>query len=370
MRIFPRLLAAAFFCLSLAATGSEVFTWSTTSDNNNATPPNGWPEGMQYSQVNNAAREMMGAIARQSVDLTDASVAGSANAYTISPSRTIASYTSGLEFAFIAPFTNTGAATMKIGMLSAVNLLDQDGNELPAGAITENARYHIRYISNAFRVMTPIILNSTNSTDTTKAASAAAVKEAFDIASGAASLAKTGDIKLTIKTTADMGWIIMNDGSIGDSSSGATTRANDDTKPLYVLICTNISNTYAPMSGGRGASCESDFAAHKALMLPRVLGRALAVGGTGSGLSARALGQYMGEENHILSINEMPSHQHDSAWGSDNATPPYGLSTSGPRVGSGDTDYNNPGWLTGPAGGGAAHNNMQPTTFLNVMIKL
>lgn len=64
MRIFPRLLAAALLCLAPAVFASEVTTWSTTSDNNNSTPPNGWPEGMQYSQVNNTGREMMGAIAR------------------------------------------------------------------------------------------------------------------------------------------------------------------------------------------------------------------------------------------------------------------------------------------------------------------
>lgn len=60
--LIVRLLAVLL--LSLPAAASEVSTWSTTSDNNNSTPPNGWPEGMNYSQVNNSAREMMGSIAR------------------------------------------------------------------------------------------------------------------------------------------------------------------------------------------------------------------------------------------------------------------------------------------------------------------
>ena len=38
----------------------------------------------------------------------------------------------------------------------------------------------------------------------------------------------TGDVKQTFKTIADPGWVMMNDGSIGDGSSGATTRANPD----------------------------------------------------------------------------------------------------------------------------------------------
>lgn len=63
MRTFlARLLVA--LCFALPVMASEVSTWSTTSDNNNSSPPNGWPEGMNYSQVNNSAREMMGAIAR------------------------------------------------------------------------------------------------------------------------------------------------------------------------------------------------------------------------------------------------------------------------------------------------------------------
>ena len=33
--------------------------WSTTAADNNSTPPNGWPEGMLPSQVNNSARQMM-----------------------------------------------------------------------------------------------------------------------------------------------------------------------------------------------------------------------------------------------------------------------------------------------------------------------
>jgi cytoskeletal protein CcmA (bactofilin family) len=43
---------------------SEVFGWSPIDDSNNLTPPDGWPEGMQPSGVNNVGRMMMGAIKR------------------------------------------------------------------------------------------------------------------------------------------------------------------------------------------------------------------------------------------------------------------------------------------------------------------
>jgi hypothetical protein len=40
---------------------TDVGTWDPVDDNNNAASPNGWPEGMMPSGVNNSARMMMGA---------------------------------------------------------------------------------------------------------------------------------------------------------------------------------------------------------------------------------------------------------------------------------------------------------------------
>jgi hypothetical protein len=45
---------------------SETYEWSTTAASNNSAPPDGWPEEMRPSEVNNSAREMMAAIARSS----------------------------------------------------------------------------------------------------------------------------------------------------------------------------------------------------------------------------------------------------------------------------------------------------------------
>lgn len=47
---------------------ANISTWSTTAANNNATPPDGFPEGQTPSSVNNAARELMAAIRRQHED--------------------------------------------------------------------------------------------------------------------------------------------------------------------------------------------------------------------------------------------------------------------------------------------------------------
>lgn len=261
----------------------------------------------------------------------------------------------------------------------------------------------------------------------------------------------TGDVKLTLKTAADTAWILMNDTSIGSAASGATGRANADTEPLYTLLWTNIVNTWAPVAGGRGGSAAADFAANKALTLPKSLGRALAGYGTGTSVAtgldadvdltgntlavpsnnakwitgmpvvftlasgtitglthsttyyvirssatllqlasslvnaqngtaidftaksspvwtlthtytARVLGEQAGEQDHAQSLSELIGHSHS-----------YGRSAG--AGGGGGTCGDAPGagvsnGATNQAGGATPMNILQPTLFLNVMVKL
>lgn len=176
---------------------------------------------------------------------------------------------------------------------------------------------------------------------------------------------RTGDTKFSFNAT-EFGWVAANDGSIGSATSGATNRANVDTFPLYKLLWTNVLDTWAPVATGRGTSADADFAANKAMTLPRALGRALAVYGTGAGLTARVMGQYLGEENHVLSIAEMPSHNHPGS------TVQVFTATGGApdfAAGAGDSPENTPVSVAAQGGGGG-HNTMQPTTFMNLLIKL
>ena len=55
--------------------------------------------------------------------------------------------------------------------------------------------------------------------------------------------ASTGDGKITLKTTADPGWIMCNDGTIGSATSGSSTRANADTQALFTLLFNNVDDT-------------------------------------------------------------------------------------------------------------------------------
>jgi hypothetical protein len=117
----------------------------------------------------------------------------------------------------------------------------------------------------------------------------------------------TGDIKTTHKVAADTSWILWSDGTIGDASSSATIRANADTAALFALYWNNYSNSLCPVSGGRGASAAADYAAHKTLALPLGAGRALSNSGTGSGLTARTVGTWSGNETITLGTANLPN---------------------------------------------------------------
>jgi hypothetical protein len=177
----------------------------------------------------------------------------------------------------------------------------------------------------------------------------------------------TGDVKATFKTVADSGWVMMNDGTIGSASSGASSLAGATAQALFTLLWNNIANAYCPVSGGRGASAAADWAANKTIALPLMLGRAMAGAGAGAGLTSRALGQTVGEETHTLTVGEMPSHDHGLQYFSGT---PVCCSNGGITPNVNTTGTVPLSLTTQSAGGGGAHNNIQPSSFLNVMIKL
>lgn len=171
----------------------------------------------------------------------------------------------------------------------------------------------------------------------------------------------TGDIKWTWKTTADSGWIMVDDGTIGDASSSASIRANADTAALYALIWNNFANAEAAVSTGRGANAAADYAAHKTIALPKALGRAIGVSGAGSGLTSRVLGKTAGEETHTPTLAEMFNHSHDITV----------KGTGGDASTVRSSDGSNSGTATTTSKGSSTpFNVMQPTAFWNVMVKL
>jgi hypothetical protein len=162
---------------------------------------------------------------------------------------------------------------------------------------------------------------------------------------------ETGDYRVSLRpTTTHPGWVKANDGTLGNASSGATTRANADTADLYALLWNTFSDSLCPVSTGRGASATADFAANKTITLTKALGRALVVAGAGSGLTSRTLGDVAGTETHTHT----------------GTTNSGGSPTS--NVGGGGTDV--AGQSHAHVFTTAAGSSMQPSAFVNVFIKL
>lgn len=133
---------------------AELNDWSTTAASNNSAPPNGWPENMAYSAVNNSAREGMAVLKRYFADVNGSlAAAGSANAYTLTLNAGYAAYFEGMYFACSIPATNTGASTINVNAISAQNIVNRDGSALAAGQLTQNGLYEFRYDGTNFQLM-------------------------------------------------------------------------------------------------------------------------------------------------------------------------------------------------------------------------
>lgn len=171
----------------------------------------------------------------------------------------------------------------------------------------------------------------------------------------------TGDVKLTYKTVADSGWVMITDGTIGSATSGATY-ANANAAALYAVLWNNVSNTFAPVSTGRGANAAADFAANKTLAVPKLLGRALGIAGAGASLTSRSLGQTLGEETHTMTLAELVAHTHTFEYRQDASGGGAGGVVAGVVFNATRT--------TSSTGSTTPFPVMQPTSFLNMAIKL
>ena len=216
----------------------------------------------------------------------------------------------------------------------------------------------------------------------------------------------TGDGKLSLKNVADSGWILCDDGTFGSPSSGASSLASATTQALFTLFYNNLTDAGAPLlTSGGGATTRAAqtnaataWAANCRMTLTKQLGRAIAIAGAGSGLTARVLGTSLGEESHVLAAAEiptitaagsgsasvtstvnLPTNLTNGLYLAYNGSPSYGAYspagnpstaiTIGPVTSTGSASVTTTSNNTGGASP-AAHNTMQPTTFWNVMVKL
>lgn len=160
-------------------------------------------------------------------------------------------------------------------------------------------------------------------------------------------IAVPGDIKATFDTEDQSGWIECNGQEVS-----RTTYAD-----LFAVIGTAY-------GAGDGSTT---------FEVPDLRGRAVGAAGAGTGLTSRAIGETVGEEEHELTESEIPEHSHSLEV---NGKPLWAASSTGQEAGS-DA---NPSYslssdresttATGNYGGATpTHNNMQPTIFARWLIK-
>jgi microcystin-dependent protein len=134
----------------------------------------------------------------------------------------------------------------------------------------------------------------------------------------------------------------------------------------YPELYTLIGSIYGPVEDGR-------------FKLPDFRGRTLVGAGSGNSLSTRLLGELGGEEQHQLSISEMPSHNHKPAvganegvdhwWGSDERIGEPNFDYDGGTTTKPSDGYLAPSYKTNTVGGNSPHNNMQPYAVANWIIR-
>lgn len=102
---------------------AEVHTWSGTADDNDSSPPDGAPEGMAPSTVNNIIREVMAAIRRKDQDENGSILTtGTSTAYAVTTNRTITELAAGMRLK-VRVHTESGAApTLNVNSLGAVEI--------------------------------------------------------------------------------------------------------------------------------------------------------------------------------------------------------------------------------------------------------
>lgn len=130
---------------------SNVSEWSVTAGSNNSSPPNGWPEGMARSAVNDCAREMMAAVAKWYNDsLGTLTTAGGTTAYTLTTNSVHAALSDIPMMSIKFNAAPTGASTLDVDGLGAKSLTLSGGVAIASGNISTSRVYVLIYdVTNA-----------------------------------------------------------------------------------------------------------------------------------------------------------------------------------------------------------------------------
>lgn len=150
-------------------------------------------------------------------------------------------------------------------------------------------------------------------------------------------LVPTGTVAGFRRNSAPTGWIVENGNTIGNALSGATNRANADTKDLFTLLWTEFSNTILPIESSsgaastRGASAEADFNANKRLPIFDSRTRFLRGSDRGTNFDVTLVPGATQSDTLKEHTHTVPPHSHNVP---SRSRAEYGFNEGGSRVGS------------------------------------
>ncbi|MDP3076659.1 phage tail protein [Bradyrhizobium sp.] len=324
-----------------------LYKWSqTASADATADSTINWAEGQSPSSVNDSARAMMAATAKYRDDIAGAIVtAGISTAYTVSSYEVFETlvHLNGQMIAFTPHVTNGATVTLNVDSLGARPLRSAPGVELLAGTLIQGTPYVVVY----------------------NHASAAFYLHGFF--GNPYNIPLGGGLPFFGPTAPNSSFVFP----YGQAISRATYSA------LFALFGTTYgtgdgSTTFnVPDLRGRVLAGKDDMGGNPASRLtPSYFGTsAAALGAVGGGESHTLTTAQLAAHTHVNTLID-PGHAHNYGQVAD---APGGSAIQSARNGTGSTTAMNTTGVTiinASAGGGGAHNNVQPTIICNYILRI
>lgn len=238
--------------LAVPAISTELTGLSETDSSNTTITSASIAEGGAPSAINDAIRNLAGAVTRSYNRLTGKYAStGSSNAYVLTPSVALPAYVTGERYSFRSSFANTGAATLNISSLGAktIKKMGTSGKaDLVANDIVSGQPVTVEYDGTDMVLVTPVATTFDSTADvdidgTTEDTSPDLTADyvlTFDDSASAnkkVKLSEIGKIAQVVKT------------QTGAVATGSTVMVNDDTIPQntegdeYMTLAITPTNT-------------------------------------------------------------------------------------------------------------------------------